>query len=475
MNIQLRDYQLKGVEEIRNRFKAGDSNVLFQLPTGGGKTIVFSHIAESAASRGNRVLILVHRAELVRQASSSLQNIGVAHGVVAPRYTPAPWEMAQVASVQTLVNRLHTIMPPQLIISDECHHANASSWSKIFSYFKDAKILGVTATPTRLDGKGLGRECGGFFDSMVLGVPVSELIARGFLARPRVFAPPGVDTSNLRKKDGEFVSGEVAELMDKPTITGCAVDHYRKLCNNVPAIAFCASVTHAEHVAAQFSAAGYRAASIDGKMKDLERKQLITDLGNGKLHVLTSCDIISEGTDIPIVGAAILLRPTASMGLYLQQVGRALRMYEGKTEAIILDHVGNTMRHGMPDADREWTLDGERRGKKGKKEEQDIAVKQCKECYGCHPPAPACPYCGYVYEVTARELQQTEGELQEIDTKRLEQIEADKAKMFARREEGMCSTLADFQELAKKRGYAPGWAHYRHKARQQRQGQGAFL
>ena len=471
MNIQLRDYQQAGVNSIREQFRLGARNVLFVLPTGGGKTVVFCHITESASAKNNPVMILVHRAELIRQTSQSLSDIGVQHGIIAPGYTPT-WDMVQVASVQTLARRLDKVLPPKLIIVDEAHHSRAGQWAKVFDHFSDASILGVTATPIRLSGEGLGRKSGGYFDSMVVGPTVAELISRKFLAPPRIFAPPGgADLSSLRKKYGEFVTGEVAEIMDKPMITGCAVDHYRKLCHNVPAIAFCASVAHAEHVAEQFRAAGYNAASIDGGMNDHERKSRISELGSGRLNVLTSCEVISEGTDIPIVGAAILLRPTASMGLYLQQVGRALRMYDGKDEAIILDHVGNTLRHGLPESEREWTLDGEAQGKKGKKDDEpDVKVKQCEQCYACHAPAPVCPFCGFVYKPTAREIEIAEGQLEEIDTKRLQQIEADRAKMFARREEGKATTLEDFQKIAKERGYNPGWAKHRMMARNNRQG-----
>lgn len=249
MNIQLRDYQMAGVEKIRASFRNGCRNVLFQLPTGGGKTVVFCYITENAAKKSNRVLILVHRQELIRQTSTSLSDIGVPHGIIAPGFTPT-WDMVQVASVQTLVRRLHKIHPPQLIISDECHHANAGTWRKIFEHFNKARILGVTATPCRLDGSGLGRASGGFFDDMVKGPSVAELIDRGFLARPRIYAPPiGADLANLRKKYGEFVGADVVAAIDKPVITGSAVEHYRKLASGVPAIAFCASVAHAEHVA----------------------------------------------------------------------------------------------------------------------------------------------------------------------------------------------------------------------------------
>lgn len=480
MKYELRDYQRKDRDKLRQCFARGDRAVLYQLSTGGGKTVVFSAVTEGAAKRGKKVLILVHRQELLRQSSETLNEIGVEHGLIAPKYTPS-WSNVQVASVQTLVKRLHKVEAPDLIIADEAHHARAGSWSTIFNHFSKARILGVTATPIRLSGEGLGRESGGVFDSIVNGPPISELIRRGYLAPPRMFAPPvGVNFSKAHKRYGEFIQSEIAEEMDKPVITGCAVKHYQNICNGAPAIAFCASVAHAEHVAEQFRQAGFKAASVDGSMHDNDRKGRIAALGNGGLNVLTSCDIISEGTDIPVVAAAILLRPTASLSLCMQQIGRALRIHPGKSHAVILDHVGNVMRHnlgmlGLPEGDLEWSLDGESTRKKGKTdEESDVKIKQCEQCYAVHPPSPTCPYCGYVYQVSARELQQVEGELKELDRERLEQIEADRKRMFAKREEGKCKTLEDFQALAAQRGYNPGWAYHRYRARQQRGG-GASL
>jgi len=471
MKLQLRDYQQRGVNEIRSRFRAGDRNVLYQLSTGGGKTICFCYITEGAARRGNSVLILVHRQELIRQTSRSLNEIGVSHGIIAPGFTPS-FDLVQIASVQTLVRRLHKITPPRLIISDECHHATATSWAKIFNYFPEANILGVTATPCRLDGRGLGRHCGGFFDSMVNGPPLSDLIRLGHLSRPVLYAPPvGAQLDSLRKRYGEFVTADAAAVMDKPVITGNAVEHYRRLCAGMPAIAFCASVAHAEHVAEQFRAAGFQAASIDGGMHDNERKGRIAALGNGHLNVLTSCDIISEGTDIPVVGGAILLRPTASLSLCMQQIGRALRVFPGKEKAVILDHVGNIARHrlelmGHPDGDIEWSLDGETGGKSKKGEQEEtIKTKQCEQCYAVHLPSPKCPYCGYEYQTSVREIASVSGELEEIDA---EQIERDRAKQFRAREEAACKTLEDWQALAESRGYKPGWAHHRFNARQGR-------
>lgn len=484
MKFKLRDYQEKDVNKLRERFRAGDRAVLYQLPTGGGKTVVASHIIEGAAKRKNTVWFLVHRQELVRQSSATLHEIGVPHGIISPGHSPDPFASVQIASVQTLARRLGKYRAPDLIIQDECHHLRAKTFSSIIDYYSSARLLGLTATPIRLDGQGLGRHCGGHFDSMVNGLPLSELIQIGNLARPRIYSPPiGVDLSGLHKRYGDFVQSEAAAAMDKPVITGSAVEHYRKICSGAPAIVFCASVAHAEHVAEEFRAAGFQAASVDGSMHDNDRKGRIAALGNGGLHILTSCDLISEGTDIPIVSAAILLRPTASLSMIMQQIGRALRMFHGKQFAYILDHVGNIARHnlhglGYPEWDIEWSLDGEVKKSKKKNAELELKVRQCPDCYGTHYYAPVCPYCGHVYEVNARTLEEVSGELQEIDDltrDRLRQAEELRRKEFQKKEERMCRTLEDFQAIARARGYNEKWALIRWNMRKGRRSSGPRL
>ena len=337
MKLTLRDYQDSAVAAVRSAYASGLRAPLLTLPTGGGKTVVFSYIAEQAGAKGNRVLILVHRRELLRQTSRTLDDFGVCHGMISAGMTTFIGHPVQVASVQTLVRRMDRLRwDPDLIIVDEAHHATGkTTWGKVLAHYTGAKILGVTATPQRLDGQGLGISAGGMFDRLITGPTVAQLTAAGHLSPAVVFAPrQRVDLSGVHTRMGDFAQGELADAMDKPTITGDAVAHYRAHCPGEPAIAFCASVAHAEHVAETFQAAGYRAASIDGGMDSATRAQHIEDLGSGRLQVLTSCEIVSEGTDIPVVAAAILLRPTQSLGLYLQQVGRVLRPAPGKTHCI---------------------------------------------------------------------------------------------------------------------------------------------
>ncbi len=460
--IKLRGYQERDVQILRQRYAQGLTAPLYVLSTGGGKTFVFSYIAMNAAGKGNRVLILVHRQELLRQSSESLDSLGVDHGLIAPKHSQT-YDMVQVASVQTIVRRLDRIHKPDLIIVDEAHHAAAGSWRKIIEYFPDVPILGVTATPYRLDGKGLGVESGGYFDCMVQGPSISELIAGGYLSKPRVYAPPtDLILDDVKTRMGDYARDDLAKAVDKPKITGSAVEHYKRICPGKPAIAFCVSVAHAEHVAQDFKSAGFRAESIDGAMDDGRRKSLITALGRGNLDVLCSCEIVSEGTDIPVVTAAILLRPTQSLSLYLQQVGRALRPYPGKKNAIILDHVGNCLRHGLPDDDREWRLDGDPTKKRGagKKAEQSIRVQQCPKCFAVHPPGPKCHQCGHVY--TSDELipDVAEGELEEITPEELARIKKDRNKKI-----GRARTLEELRQVGKELGYKPGWAWHKHQQR----------
>lgn len=460
--IELRPYQETIISDLRTAFRAGYRAPLLVAPTASGKTILFCFVAMKTIARGGRVLILVHRQELLRQTSATLNAFGIAHGLIAPGQ-PQTDDPVQVASVQTLVRRLGRLTwQPTLIVVDEAHHTTATTGhGRILAHFTEARVLGVTATPQRLDGVGLGVEVGGFFDTLIQGPSVAALVEQGYLSRPVVYAPPGgPDLSGVAIRAGDFAKDALVEAMDKPRITGDAVTHYRRYCSGAPAIVFCASVAHAEHVADAFRLEGYQAASIDGSLDDAARAQRIADLGSGTLQVLTSCEIISEGTDIPRVAAAILLRPTQSLALYLQQVGRALRTFPGKTEATLLDHVGNCHRHGLPDDPRDWDLNAVKRPRRQRDEKTEVPIRQCEQCYTVHRPAPTCPSCGFVYPVQVREVEEVSGELTRIDP--LE------ARRQAKAEQSQAKSLADLRAIAAARGYKPGWADHIWQARQQR-------
>jgi DNA repair protein RadD len=461
--LDLRPYQSEAVEAVRDAFRSGLKRPLLVAPTGAGKTVIFSYITANAFQKGRRTTILVHRAELLTQTHKALVKMGVAHGLVAAGKTPDPTQLVQVASVQTLVRRLDKFTTPDLIIVDEAHHACAGSWQKVMEAYPNARILGVTATPQRLDGKGLSTA----FDTLIRGPEVHDLISQGFLCRPIYYAPSTVDMSGAKTTAGDYNRAEAEHRVDKPTITGDAVTHYQRLCPGSPAVAFCTSIKHAEHVAQAFNAAGYKAAVLDGNLDPVERASRVHALANGRLHILTSCDIISEGFDLPVVATAILLRPTQSLSLHLQQIGRVLRPAPGKERAIILDHVGNCLRHGLAEEVREWSLDGAKKRKKGSAPEDQVAAhRQCPQCFAVHMPAPICPQCQHVYALKERTPEQVDGTLHQLQV----DMEALKAIRERKMQQGKAQSLDDLIALGKARGYKNpvAWAKHLIRARQAR-------
>lgn len=399
-------------------------------------------------------MIVAHRQEILDQISRTLNEVGVKHGVIQSG-RPTSGQQAIVASVQTLARRIHEVRPPDFVIVDEAHHAVSSQYMAMFSAWSKTRFLGVTATPERLDGRGLG----GIFREMVMGPSVSWLIQNRFLASPVYYAPERtVDMSGVKRIAGDYSKSEAQERVDTPVITGDAVEHYKSHLNGQRVVVFCISIQHAQHVAERFIEAGIPAASIDGKLHPTIRKNRVKDLSSGSVPVLTSCDLISEGFDLPAVSGAILLRPTQSLALHLQQIGRALRTAPGKSEAIILDHVGNCLRHGIAEQEREWDLEG--RTARVKKS-QPIETSQCKRCFAIFA-GNQCPQCGVEKPSKPREVEAVEGTLKKLSPEEL------LARFHKRKQESSCRSLDDLIQLGNQRGYKPGWAQYRWKARQGR-------
>lgn len=454
--ITLRPYQSVGIQQIRDAFLAAYRRLLYVLPTGGGKTVLFSAIAESSERRARRVLIMAHRIELVDQIVASLRDFDVTPDVIAASYqrTAGRHRVANravaVASVSTLASRLERYAPPTMIVCDEAHHVRSDGqYDQIFRAYYDARVLGVTATPIRLDGRGLL----GHFDHMIVGPTPKELMAMGYLVRPRIFAPPTVDTSGLHKRAGEFKAEESESLMDTPSITGDAFSHYRKHADGLPGLAFCTSVKHAEHVAERFRREGVAAISLNGGSdKDL-RRNAVADFKRGVIKIMASCDLFSEGFDSPGAHVGIMLRPTSSLGLYLQQCGRMARPAPGKAYYTLLDHVGNTQRHGMPDDTREWELTSDA-VKKSKAAAPGVRV--CPSCFAASPArAVACVECGLAFEVKPRQvLEERQGDLIEMTAEQIDQARRQREALLAVNRD----TVKGIREIARIKKMNPGWA-----------------
>jgi len=459
MSLTLRPYQHRAISDLRVAFRDGARAPLLVAPTGMGKTVIMAEIMRSLADRGRSAMVLVHRRELIAQTSHKLQLAGVEHGIIAAGVSAANASI-QIASVQTLARRLDSITAsPDLILIDEAHHATAGSWARVLGHWPDALRLGVTATPIRLDGRGLSA----VFDRLIHGPSVADLIFTGFLTEWKIYAPPQrADFSGLQKRAGDFASGDCAERMDRPTVTGDAIEHYRRLAENQRAIAFCCTVQHAEHVAASFRAAGIAAHTLLGSSRPEDRDRLVQLFAAGQLQVLVTVDVVSEGFDIPAASCAILLRPTASLGLYLQQVGRVLRPAPGKDAAVILDHVGNVHRHGFPDDPRDWSLDDRLRVGRGGGQAAP-SVRTCPSCFAAFKPAPVCPCCGAACAPPPRVIRQQDGELKELQREAVRQRSAERKK---------ARTLQELIHVGQARGMKNpvGWARHVYWARSLKNG-----
>lgn len=456
MGVTLRKYQEEAIEKVKDSFRKKNRAPCLVLPTGGGKTICFCKIAESAVQNGKKVLILVHRAELLYQASEKLTNFGLSHGRISPEFTPAYYENIQLASVDTLVKRLDQLKEPDLIIIDEAHHVlKDNKWGKVIAEFKNSKLLGVTATPVRTNGDGLGLNEKGFFDDLIIATSVKELTDLGFLCNVEYYAPPShIDFSNIKIRGGDYDSKGLSAETNKPDITGDAIKHYKNLAYNLPAIAYCVDKKHAEEVAREFCAAGIQSEFIHGSLSSSERKSKIEGLKSGRIKVLTSVNIICEGTDIPNATVGIILRKTKSKSLHFQMIGRFLRLYEGKLCAIIIDHVGNIIEHGFADSEIIWSLKGIK-----KRNKKEVTIPATSQCPNCHSISYAnknriCPKCGYEKPIQEREISYSSEDLvkvtEEYKKKRNEEIRN-------------ATTVEELQAIAKRENYNPRWVEYRKK------------
>lgn len=423
---KLRDYQQALIQAIYHEWKY-HRRVCLQLPTGAGKTIVFAVITAEFVTRGEPVLVLVYAEELALQAQAKLQEVtGQPVGIIKAGYPRNPTAQIQVASVQTLARMAIAIRPlAALLIVDEAHHSAADSYQNILEGYPEAYVLGVTATPQRLDGKGLDQ----FFDAMVQGPQVSELIQAGYLSPIRYFAAENlIDTKGIRTTCGDFSSSQLREAAVQ--ISGAVVSTWGQFAPGKRTIVFCINIQHAVEVQGLYQAAGVRAGVLTGEMPAAERRETIRAFQSGKLQVLTNCGIVSEGFDVPGVEAVQILRPTKSVALYLQQVGRALRVAPGKEYAIILDHTQNWQLHGLPDEERAWSLSG-------------------------------------AIERPRRNLQRTQsGEVEEVPEPR--EIEVDTSaslsevrSQYRPLDRELLDRLEDLLTIANDRGYKPGWVAYR--------------
>lgn len=460
--MRLRDYQVKAVSDIEAAFRE-TRRALFVLPTGGGKTTIFSEIAKRAVDAEQTVFVLAHRRELIDQAAARLRRFGMDPGLIVSGEKMTLNAQVQVGSIQTLIRRLHAFDAPDLIIVDEAHRAVAASYESILTHYPFARVLGLTATPCRLDGKGLKEA----FGALVEGPSVESLITGEFLMRPVVYSASIPDLTGIKTRAGDYALDQLADALERSTICGDAVRSYQKFTPGRSAIAFCVNVKHAGTTADAFNAAGIAAEVLTGDASTTDRAAILGRLRSGETKVVATVDVLTEGFDFEALETILLLRPTKSLALYLQMCGRVLRVSEGKPEAVILDLSGNTLRHGLIEEPREWSLAGiEEKARQRATNGDTLTVRLCQNCFGVHKAAPVCPLCGHQHAADVRVPVVKAGELRRIQA---EELAAAKAAAARKRksEERDCRTLEDFMRLGRQRGYKfpAGWAAHRWQAR----------
>jgi superfamily II DNA or RNA helicase len=459
MAVVLREYQSELIAQARQALRR-TKRVLIQSATGSGKTALATHMAIESVARGRKVNFICHRAELVDGTSKTFHKFGLPHGFIAAGRPMTVQTMANVCSIDTLKARLEQVKAPDVAIWDECHHMGAAGWQLVMKAWPDTYHIGLSATPWRLDGTGLGD----FFDEMVMGPSVAWLIEEGHLSEYRVYAPHVPDMKGARKSMGDFAKADAAERMDKPKLTGDTIEHWKRLAAGMRTVVFATTIAHSEHVAEQFNAAGVPAAHLDGGTAKRDRFKIIQDFAAGKILVLCNVDLFGEGFDLASIAqcdvtidCVVMLRPTHSLSLFLQMVGRALRPYLGKV-AVILDQAGNTLRHGFPDDEREWQLEGRDKKKGGKKQEGPPPPITCDKCFQQirRPLPPKCPTCQKILLGEAKLPESDDGELVEIT-----EAEKKRRRAILRQEEAEAKDLGALIALGARRGYknATGWAH----------------
>ncbi|AIM64237.1 hypothetical protein WS105_0647 [Weissella ceti] len=458
--FKLRDYQKETIAGIRLSLAAGHTSIMVQSPPRSGKTVVMSDIARTATAKGNRVLFVVHRKEIVEQVIKTFKANDVDMSLVT------------VGMIQTFTRRIETLDKPDIIFVDEAHHALAKTYTRLLDAFPEAVKLLFTGTPYRMSGKGFEDVA----TDLVVGKSIKWLQEHGNIAEFDYYAPQDIDVSQLKvKTTGEYSAESITEAL-KPKIYGNAVKQYQELANGTQAIAYTHNVESSHTLAKEFNDQGIPAEAVDGKTPPDKRERIINAYRDGTIRIVVNAELFTEGLDLPNVDTVIMLRPTKSLSLYLQFSMRALNPREGK-RAVLIDHVGNVSRFGLPNEDRDWTLatkDKKTRKAEDAKRVIENPIVTCDVCFGTFykKEGSQCPYCGT--EITVKTITYETDEAATLQ--KIEQTAAARRIKLARelandellqtvaeKSINELKTLRELQAYAKINGYKPGWAFHQAK------------
>lgn len=457
MTSGLRPRQIKAIEDVRAAYRAGFRAPVLCAATGFGKSHTSAFIVREAVAKGKSVWFMAHLKEILEDTSKKLAAEGIQHGIIMAGIPSNRSVPVQVVSVQTVARRLARYERPDLLIIDEAHLAVAATYRTVIDW-AGCHLLLLTATPQRLDGRGLNE----IADTIIQTCSTQDLIDEGLLADIRYYAPAKIDLSAVRTVAGDYAKNDLAEAMDKPKLVGDAVSHWLKYARGRQTIAFCTSIKHAHHVAESFRAVGVRAVAVSGDTDTSERRQALADLKAGRIDVVANCALWVAGVDAPTVSCIMLLAPTKSLTKCLQSVGRGLRTADGKYDCVILDHGSLIHTHGHPADLREWSLEGTPK-KSRPRDPDDISIKSCPKCFRVSRSVAQKCECGHVFVVKVREIEQVEGTLAEVDRSQVVRQ--------AKREQGKAQTLEDLIRLGASRGMKnpAGWAKHVYNARMGKQ------
>jgi superfamily II DNA or RNA helicase len=459
--MELRPYQVDVIAEFERKVAAGVRRIIIIAPTAAGKTVIASEIIKRAGLK--RVLFIAHRDELLTQARAKLKSFDITAGIIkAGRDKDArPQALVQVAGIQTLYWRcIRTdrmeLPPADIFFIDECHHVRSKTYRAIIDAYPNAIIIGLTATPVRGDNRGLGN----VFQAMIECPQIGELQKLGFLVKLKIFAPPPPDLRGVEvASTGDYVIHQLSDRMNTDPLVGDIVEHWLKHAQRRRTVVFAVDIAHSVHIVDEFTKSGVHAEHLDGNTRQDERDAILDRLRTSETEVVSNCMVLTEGFDLPDIGCIVLARPTRSLGLFRQMIGRGLRTAEGKTDVVILDHSGGVHRHGRPDDAIEWTLDTDKRATNPTHETRKAKAGgadpfcECTACGHLRMKGMACDNCGWEPKPHGRAVDYIDGDLVELGKPAAVPSDTERKIFYAE--------LRGYQETARKKDgtpYAHGWA-----------------
>jgi len=458
---ELREYQKAAIHETRKAISEGKRSIMIQSPTGSGKGVILSHIINSANDKGKTVLFLVHRSEILYQVSAYMDKYGITHGIIKAGEEANYTHPVQLASFQTIHRRMKFFEEKfDILVIDEAHHATANTYLEVIEAFRKHIILGFSATPTRKNGMGLGN----LFDKLIQVATIQYLVDNNFLAPVRYYAPVQLDLSGVKLQAGDYNEKQLAPVMLKEGLINGIVEYWFKYGEGRKTVVFATGVAHSVAIKEKFEAAGIVAEHLDGNTPHELRTDIISHFKKGDIQVIVNCQILTEGVDVPDIDCVILARPTKSLPMYMQMLGRGMRVFDGKTDMILLDHAGCVYEHGFVHEITEWELDETKQTenpKEKKRKEKNSKPITCPECSHVYTGQLKCPQCGNIPEMKqfGKDVEYIDGQLGEVCFK------SKKAAPEKFTKEMKQEWISQLTHYARQKGYKDGWASNQYRAR----------